>query len=102
MDTGNGRVFYNRTARIEEKELSKMRLETFGDAGPWRDFTKEVEAIFQEMKEPSRSFQSNQQSLQVALDHSHTTAHSIASAWGTPFDPDRVRIWSLGYKKIHV
>lgn len=62
-DTTHGRVFHNRTTRIEEKELSKVRLEAFGDTGPWRHFANEAETIFHEVKEPGCSFGSKVQNL---------------------------------------
>lgn len=52
-ETGRGKIFFNNTRTcVEEREMSKKRLETFGDIGPWRDFVEEVEATFHEMKEP--------------------------------------------------
>lgn len=51
-ETAHGNIFFNnRKTYIGESELSKRRLESFGDIGPWRNFIKEVEVSFQEMKE---------------------------------------------------
>lgn len=52
-ETGRGKIFFNNTRTcVEEREMSKKRLETFGDIGPWRPPVEEVEATFREMKEP--------------------------------------------------